>query len=218
MVPLALLFSLGTVARKARSAVRESQCRGNLCWIAVHLLNFRETYGHFPAAASPDAGSSHAMSWRVRLNHYIGPSYVTAPAPAYHASQRWNSAANLRVSRVMPPWLSCPNTQPDSARFANYVALIDRGVSSFAKADAILPGRPEAAGAILVVEYPASDIPWTEPRDLDVKDLDRLSRGVDLSGLGVIFADGHRETLTLPELRRRLDAGTRSGRINDDRP
>ncbi len=54
---------------------------------------------------------------------------------------------------------------------------------------------------VLLIEYPNSDILWTEPRDLDIKDLDKLAPGADEHGLGVLFADGHFERLSLPELR-----------------
>lgn len=218
LVPLALVFWVVSAVRKERSAIRESACAGRLGWIALHLLNYRDTHGHFPSAALAMPGSAYPTSWRVRLDEFIREFSASPRSTTYDPQRAWSSARNLPVSREVPWWYSCPNNEPNPARFASYVALIDGGVSSFERADAIPRGSPEAAEAILVIEYPNSDIPWTEPRDLDVKDLGRLVQGADLTGLGVIFADGHKEQLSPSELRRRLGVSRRSGTGDSDSP
>ncbi len=122
----------------------------------------------------------------------------------YDFSLPWNAPRNRPLSREVPDEFVCDNNQYRSARFTNYVAWVDHGVSSLERASAIPRNSPQAAEFILILEYPNSDILWTEPRDLDIKDLDKLAPGADPHGLGVLFADGHFERLPLPKLRRRL--------------
>lgn len=202
-VPPALALLLAIPVRKARSAAWESVCECNFCYIATALLNFRDRHGHFPDDESVQSSTRPRQSWRVYL--YRDEYYDETFNASYKFDLPWDHPKNLPFSRQCPNGFFCPNNQSEPARFTNYVAVIGLdGVSSLDHATAIPKDSPEAARHIMVIEYPNSDILWTEPRDLDLSDLDKLTPGADEHGLGVLFADAHFERLPLPELRRRL--------------
>lgn len=202
VIPAALVLAVAAAVSRARTDANASSCHGSMAQIALGLLNYRELHGHFPPAAFTGAGGTRLHSWRVLLLADIeGVGWSVGVGRTYNMAQPWNSPGNRSAAELGPALFRCRNNQGESGHSANYVALIDRGVSSFERADAIPRGSPEAARQVLVIEYPNSHIFWTEPRDLDLDDLSRLSPGADPRGLGVVFADGHYERMALAELR-----------------
>lgn len=135
-------------------------------------------------------------SWRALAYWELGTEFTRT----YDIAKPWDTPANLKAAAVTPQCFGCPNTQGRPPPFTNFVAVVDRGVSSLERANALGPGSPEAARLVLLIEYPNSEIPWTEPRDLDLSDLPKLAAGSDPDGLGVIFADGHFRRMPRGEL------------------
>ncbi len=201
LIPIALMVALATGVWRVRTDSKEAICHGNMAGMAVHLFDYRDLYGHFPPAVFTGAGTKPLHSWRVSLHSYVERTTQNPEFDrAYHFDQRWDSPANLANSKEVPPMFVCPNNQGEPRRYTNYVALIDRGVSSLEWADAIPRNSPEAALRVLLIEHPNSDILWTEPRDLHSKELPSLRVGSDPRGLGVIFADGHFRRLSVNEI------------------
>ena len=126
------------------------------------------------------------QSWRAYIRQYISDGFNQK----YDLERPWSTPANQHVVNIGARLFCCPNNQEEPNRFTNYVAVIDHGVSTFDQANQIPKGSPEEAKQVLVIEYPNSDILWTEPRDLDVTELHKLAEGNDPLGLGVLFADG----------------------------
>ena len=189
MIPLALAFTLIAAVGQARKAARESQCHGNLSGqIHIALLNLRDRLGgHYPPLVTLGPDGKPMYGWRAQVHREAAGSYFGI---GYDFAQPWNCAGNLKAARVGWRMFNCPNNQTEAGPMTNFVAVIDRGVSTLALASAIPPGFPAEAKQVLVIEYPNSDILWTEPRDLDVTELAKLADGNDSKGLGVLFADG----------------------------
>jgi Protein of unknown function (DUF1559) len=200
LIPLAMLFALASAVARARASANAAVCHGNMSQMAIHLLNYREIYGHFPPAVFTGDGTTPPQSWRVLLHTYMEQStWQVGFGRNYDLTRPWNSPGNLATANPMPASFACKNNQGEPPKYTNYVAVIDRGVSSLESADAIPRGSPEEARHVLLIEYPNSTTPWNEPRDLDVDDLAKLNQGVD-PGIGVIFADARFRRVSLAEL------------------
>ena len=185
MVPLSLFCSLMPMVRAARKAAREVQCRINLEECVILLNEIRDRTGRYPPAVTPGPDGKPMHSWRA----YLASSAQRPAVAGYDFLQPWSSPVNLKAAAVAPREFVCPNTQAEPPRFANFVAVTDHGVSTFDRANTIPARSAPASKQILLIEYPNSDILWTEPRDLDVTELDKLTQGAETQGLAVIFAD-----------------------------
>jgi len=196
MVPVALFAVLASGVQRARRAANESSCHGRMFFIYAHLISLRDRRGGaYPPTVDLGADGTPMHSWRAFVLAEVGAYPCT-----YDLMQPWNSAANLKAAGENAAMYACPNNQGRPPRFTNYVAVVDRGVSTLARASAIPQGSPEEARQVLLIEYPNSDIPWAEPRDLDVNELSKLTAGSDPGGLGVLFADGTYLRLPLAEV------------------
>jgi hypothetical protein len=88
----------------------------------------------------------------------------------YNMSEPWDSPKNREYTGTFSPIaFRCPSAAPDRTGFTNYVVVVGP--------DTMWPGKESVRSkevvnpdAILVVEYPDSDIPWYEPRDLTVEE------------------------------------------------
>ena len=185
MIALSSCNPFNTI-HEARQAARNSQCYG--CMDAIyHLLReLRYEPGHYPPVAKRGQNGKPMTSWRSQV--YLQGS--RPPVIRYKIDEPWDSPANQQVAKTLPLMMYCENDQAALPRFTNYVAVIEQGISTFEKADKLPDGSPELAKQPLIIEYPNSDIGWTEPRDLDVTELHKLGEPKDPKGLGVMFADG----------------------------
>jgi len=200
MIPIALLSAFMAKVVRVRVVKNESSCQGNLAQIAIHLLNYREGQGRYPPTIFTGNGSKPLHSWRAMLcaNHVWDFKSI------YNLAQPWNSPSNLAAVESQVSQFGCPNSPANPSGHTNYVAVIDRGVSSLERVGAIPKSDLDLAPQVLVVEYPNSDILWSEPRDIDVNDLLHLSAASDPHGLGVVFSDGRARRMPLKELLRLL--------------
>jgi len=199
MIPTAIVCFFVSVAQQAMVYTNRSNCYNNLFYNAIQLVKYRDGYGHYPPAVFTGEGRKPVHSWRV-LTYNLGGNDLASDYE-YNLGEPWDSPGNLKAAAA-PSWLVCRNNQSDPRRYTNYVAVINRGVSTLQRADAIPRGSPEAARQVLLIEYPNSDILWTEPRDLDADDLGKLDEGNDLWGIGVVFADAKVRRVSLAELRK----------------
>ena len=146
----------------ARQSARQQLCECNLRLIWLALRSYADFNGCYPAVRTLDDHGRALQSWRVILMPYLG-SYSFAEH--YTLPEPWNSPTNrmwtdLKISRFV-----CPCSRRTGTNFTNYVAVV--GPETVWGADQ--PTNPDEitnVEAIFVVEYPDSDIPWGEPRDL----------------------------------------------------
>jgi hypothetical protein len=135
--------------------------------IQIAIENYCDASNNaYPPARTSDTHGRHLQSWRALIMPYLG--YYSF-REQYDYSSPWNSAKNRNWSDRGVSAFVCPSEPREGMHFTNYVAVIGP--------ETMWPGsesahRPEIvnADAILIVEYPESDIPWNEPRDLTVEE------------------------------------------------
>jgi hypothetical protein len=174
--------------RAAHQAQLRQHCVSNLKMIAIALHNYHDTFRSFPPPISTDADGKPMHSWRVLISPYL----VSSPFHGnYDISEPWNSQKNLTVANQHPLRIwTCPSArQPHDYRFTNYVMIVGKertGPSG---------SHPDA---IIVAEIADSDIPWTEPRDLNFDEMsfkinDKSKPSISshhVHGAMAVYADG----------------------------
>ena len=156
----ALTFWIGGQVVKAINVVQICRSQGEFGQLRLILLGYYNQHGCFPPTkyqATPD-GPIH--SWRVLLLPYID-MYTAKLYSRYDFSQPWNSPDNLEIAKAAERHLG--HFSIDNPGIANYLAIGDgddwpsKGPLS---ARLITKGKDH----FLLVEYPESDIYWTEPK------------------------------------------------------
>lgn len=200
--------------QQSRGSARQVQCRNNLRQVSLALHRYHDTYGSFPPAVTTGPDGEPWHSWRTLLLPYIEEDELW---DRYRLDEPWNSEANLAmVEKVpMPTVFQCPaDESPRLAKTTSFVAVI--GERTMWPPDGVvsLDEIPDGASyTIHVVERTDSGILWTEPRDLQLDDLDftvqELTVGEPLEPIDaeaaprseshhhVAFADGSVQALSL---------------------
>jgi hypothetical protein len=168
-----------------RFAASEAQCRSRLArlWLAMRL--YRDDHGAFPPLCVTDANGAPVHSWRVLLLPYLG---CNEWSQKYNFNEPWNSEGNMSLLRSAPTDVvenfRCPNGS-SGASTTSFVALS-------------IPGRCDGtcvnaarAQRIAIIEYPASTVSWTEPRDIPLDLVESiLTRKNKLGYVNFVTCDG----------------------------
>lgn len=155
----ALTFWLGGQVVTLRSVSTSYLSHGRFEQLRFLLLRYHEEHGHFPPIEHNTEGGGLARSWRVLLLPYIDTN-TSKLYLQYDFLEPWNSPGNLAVMQSLSP-----ATNPfsmNSNAVANYLTV---GEGDNWPSEKPLKAWLVAAGEeqFLVVEYPDSEIYWTEP-------------------------------------------------------
>jgi prepilin-type processing-associated H-X9-DG protein len=209
---LILIFPCLACAMSPGRAEREKSgkllCELDLREIGFALQEYKKANGHFPPAVVRDEASGTVHSWRVAILPYLGDWKFYRE---YRLNEPWDSEANKTLYRGDLPFF-CPVNYGNHAHYTNYLMVVRDSEDGKSCCD-------DAPGdAVIVVEVKASDIYWSEPRDLP---LDTMSFQINGSGLcigskhpggaHVLHCDGTveflSETLSAERVRELLEVG-----------
>jgi prepilin-type processing-associated H-X9-DG protein len=197
---LSVLIALVLPAvRAAREAARRAQCACNFCGILLALHNYHSAYDTFPPAYIADANGRRMHSWRVLILPWIEQKSLY---DQYNFSEPWDGPNNIKLLDQMPRNFACPSWHDytsSSTTLTSYVAMTGPGtifpVTGSTKLADVLDGT---RNTLIVVEVANMNIPWTAPKDLDVRTMsyrvnDPRRPGISSKhpgGANVGFADG----------------------------
>jgi hypothetical protein len=176
-VLLLLLVFLTLETGSALGTARRCQCLSNMAQIAKALLNYEAEHHCFPPAYIAGRDGVPMHSWRVLILPYLDER---ALYDAYNLDEPWNGPHNNRLLAERPFVYACPGdayARATGSTCTSYVAVVG--------ADTLWPknepGRfPKAASeTIMLVETSDGQIPWTEPRDLNLDSLRAGSPGCE---------------------------------------
>lgn len=165
-----LLSWLSRAVWEAREAARRAQCVCNFCQITLALHNYHDAYGSFPPAHVDDAQGRRMHSWRVLILPFMeqSPLYNT-----YNLNEPWNSPGNRTLLNAMPNVYACPSRHDNRSTpttLTSYVAITGPGTAfPDGRTVKLSDVKDGAANTIIAAEVANLDVPWTEPRDLDVR-------------------------------------------------
>ena len=152
------------VTARSLMANRSIQLR-QLCLAMEH---YQEHSGSFPPAFIADDDGRPMHSWRVLVLAFIEQDHL---ARNYDLSKSWDSPNNLRLVSKMPDFFRTRGDEsPPTTGVTNIVAVVGPE-TAWPGARARTRDEFGERKVLLFVETFASDIPWTEPRDLSVDEL-----------------------------------------------
>jgi hypothetical protein len=161
-IVLALASSLVVAVQSARESGRRASCENNVRLLAGSLKNYHALNESLPPIFLADENDAPTLSWRVLAMDCIHYD-VDFPANVDFAKP-WNDPANAAFLAKLGSWnLRCPSLPDSPPGTTPYVAITGPGThwTEFGTLD-----ENAQQDAILVIEWPPSDIHWAEPREV----------------------------------------------------
>jgi type II secretory pathway pseudopilin PulG len=159
---------IGPYFQSAQRKAQQNQAQENVRQIAEALLRYHQDHGEFPPAYTVDAKGKPLHSWRVLILPYLGEQNLYSQI---RLNEPWDSPYNQRFHSQMPAVFQEVNATPGNNTCC--VAIEGKGFvfdgTKKTKLDEIKDG---ASDTILVLEISGSDIPWMEPKDFTMADVD----------------------------------------------
>jgi hypothetical protein len=186
--PATFVPSVMTVVQRQRLAAARVQTQNNLRQIALAMLNFHDTYGHFPAAATYDKAGKPLLSWRVQILPFLEQQELYKQ---FHLDEPWDSEHNKKLLDKLPRVYATPAEEPSDRTH----------VQGFVGKDAFFEGkqgvrladiRDGTSNTIMLVEA-ANAVPWTKPEDLaydPAKPLPKLAELFEPGFVHLVLCDG----------------------------
>lgn len=194
---LAAALALGCAAwlkariEDAREAAREVQCLSDLKYFGLVLLNYHDSHGCLPSAASLGSDDSSPESWRVTLFrewNKVGLDRL------YHSSVPWSHPTNAKLAAydTTACFYWCPSGDGRRTKATDYVAVVGPHTAwPEGRCRSLGEITDDPSQTILLAEVEGSGIHWAEPKDLTLDQL--LARGGTSHHrrhFNVVFADG----------------------------
>ena len=179
-----LFESFTPSVQSARGAARRVECLNNLKNIVMALQNYHDEYGSFPPAYVTDDDGRPMHSWRVLILPYLDAQRLYRE---YRFDEPWDSEANAKLIKWMPSVYTCWTHDHSMTAETNtsYVAIVDPQtcwpMSDGRRSSEIRDG---VSHTVMVIECDSEDIPWTEPRDLDLQTAIRVLNSIDAKSSG----------------------------------
>lgn len=165
--------------------------KANLVELGRALAAYEKARGSLPPASLAATEGGPSRSWRVLILPFLPDEDSRRLAKQYRNNEAWDSEFNARLTANRMPlmyYAKPPDprkVRPDESRgMTRFVAIVGDGTlwPSAAPASADTHERK-----LIVIEYFGDDIPWTQPRDIDVRSLDGST---SLKELGLANDDG----------------------------
>jgi hypothetical protein len=176
LILLLLFVLLARTVPENREHFRRASCNNNMKQLALALHNYYAANGRFPPAYIADKNGRRLHSWRVLILPYLEDQ--NGVYQRYNFNEPWDGPHNKKLLADRPGSFACPSDDRGSdltATYTSYVAIVGnnaawKGAKSTKRSDLKSAGK-----TILIIEATNANIPWTEPRDLDLDSL-RTSR------------------------------------------
>ena len=168
MVVLAVLVGLGIWhVQLARARAKKDHCKAMLRSLGLSLHNYHDSHGAFPPAAFLDANGTPLHSWRIRASQ--SANYDIDFNTRMDFSKPWDDSGNRPFldSLGAECIFQCPSGDRSNPWTTHYVAVTGPE-TTWARDPPRIPRSDKGRAAIMIVEWPRSDIHWAEPRDITV--------------------------------------------------
>ena len=137
--------------------------------MAYAMHNYHDTHRQLPPAVIYDDNGDPMHSWRVLILPFIEESRCYE---GYDLQQPWNSPANdarCRATTIAKRLFASTEAWNTDQHCTNFVVIRGPG-TMFEDGKALnFKDLEEPSETVMLVEIPASDIAWHEPRDLDIR-------------------------------------------------
>jgi hypothetical protein len=184
-------WPLGILAQRNIEARSEAQCSANLVEIGTAMARYEAKYGHFPPAYVTDPTGKPIHSWRALLLEFLDPPLFRQ----YSFGEPWNGPNNSKLASKMPGVYACPSDALAEKRKTTCYAVIVGAESAFPENRTVriadISDRTLNIPTILVAEAADLKIPWLEPRDLRVDQMEPVYRQTETAQNQMESANSH---------------------------
>ncbi|MDP6444649.1 MAG: DUF1559 domain-containing protein [Pirellulaceae bacterium] len=191
VIVLILLALLLPAVQAARTAARRASSQNNLKQIALAMHNYHDSYNSLPPAYIPDEDGKPMTSWRTLVLPFLESQAIHAN---YDFGKPWDDPVNAAVRLSAIPTYISPNGMNTIPNETNYVVITGANtLFDGEKAARFADVTDGTSNTLMLIEIQNSQIEWSEPRDLDIKELDAAIKDgrVVINGLlQVSRADG----------------------------
>jgi len=139
-------------------------CARNLRCIAAALMSYEAQHGCFPPAFLADARGRPRHSWRVLILPHLGAQQIY---DQYRFDEPWDGPHNRQLTALMPDVFRCPSSDLKSLS-TNYVAVVGPNTIWPGARSTRLADVPDGVNSTLLLVETTEEIPWMEPRDLEL--------------------------------------------------
>lgn len=194
-----LIALLLPAVQAAREAARRAQSMNNVRQIAITLHTYESANGTFPPQFTVDDDGNPLHSWRTLILPFIEQAHVF---DQINQEEPWNSANNRALTDVEIP-LYRSQRYGDTGSTTNYVVIAGEGfMFNGANKESLRNVQDGTTKTIMLIEIANSNIPWAEPRDLTLDDLQLEDAGASPDTPNVVrrmaiigFVDGSTQVL-----------------------
>ncbi len=146
---------------------RGTQCRDNLHMIGIALHNYHDAHGTFPPAVIADDHGRPMHSWRVLILPYIDQRLLYEQ---YDLNEPWDGPNNRLLLDKIPSVYVCPSGygRDQHEKTTSYVAVTGLGAAWPGRSARSLEEFTDGTSKTIFIIETDADIPWMEPRDVDV--------------------------------------------------
>lgn len=170
MIVIVVLLS-GAIYWTVKPGMERRACKDQLRQISRALKTYHSKFDSFPPAYVLGPTGERMHSWRVLILPFLGHDDLYRE---YRLDEPWDSPHNQKLISRMPDVFGCPAVRRQGV--TNYLAVV--GPTTFWPEQYVARLRYVRDGisnTIQLVESADSDIAWTEPRDLSVRQALRRS-------------------------------------------
>jgi hypothetical protein len=207
LVAAPVVYGAWHVISAARATARNAQSVQNLKQIGLALGSYHDQYACFPPAyvLGPDGQPWH--SWRVLLLPFLGEKTLSAQ---YRFDEPWDGPHNRKLLAQRPKVFASPLQKSRNMNVATYLGVVSRRTMWPAHFSVTIGNVTDGtSNTIHLVENDASDVLWSEPRDMREKDalaqlrLDNKakSNASQLPRIPILLVDGTVRRIT-PQINR----------------
>ena len=154
---------------QARDAARRTQDANSLKNIVLALHMHESATRRLPSPNGwTEDGQNPPISWRVQLLPYLEEQ---ALYQQYNQEEAWNSPSNRPLLDQMPRFYHSARDDADAASTSAAVVLITGPGTAFpTDREPLSLGeiKDGTSNTVICMQLPESDIPWLEPRDVDI--------------------------------------------------
>jgi type II secretory pathway pseudopilin PulG len=191
-----LVALLLPAVQAAREAARRSQSSNNLKMIGIALHNYIDTYGELPPAVVRDENGTPLYSGRVLLLPFLEQN---ALFQTIDKTKAWNAPENAHITTTRIPVFEDPSSKlTDTGQpHTDYFFLTGPGAAfEDGKTIRFRDFLDGTSNTLWILEGQNGTVHWAEPKDFDIRQLNKLPPGnhprINLGGL----ADGSVRVMT----------------------
>ncbi len=192
-MPAGVLNSPALVARRKQSA-------DNLKQIGRAILQYEDSHGGYPGAATYAADGAPLLSWRVHLLPCLGHDELYKK---FHLDEPWDSAHNQALLEEIPSVYAKPAAGPSKSSYTAVFAVVGQTTCIGAKPGVNIRDIRDGTSRTVMLIETKRDVPWTKPEDLAIGENGLPSGplgGVQPGGVFVVMADGSVQFVAVDEL------------------